>query len=61
MLSTFWKIWKQPHQAMILEALEAVDRVAVQQAMSYPEYSAGRLMQREIVVAPEHWTVGASD
>jgi magnesium transporter len=26
--------------------------------MSYPEDSAGRLMQREVVVAPEHWTVG---
>jgi len=26
--------------------------------MAYPEYSAGRLMQREVVTAPEHWTVG---
>ena len=26
--------------------------------MTYPEYSAGRLMQREVVVGPEHWTVG---
>ena len=26
--------------------------------MAYPEQSAGRLMQRELVVAPEHWTVG---
>ena len=41
-----------------LLALDDVDRVAVEQAMSYPEYSAGRLMQREVVVAPEHWTVG---
>ena len=41
-----------------LGALEDVDRVAVQQALSYPEYSAGRLMQREVVAAPEHWTVG---
>jgi magnesium transporter len=32
--------------------------VAVQQALAYPEYTAGRLMQREVVVAPEHWTVG---
>ena len=31
---------------------------AVQQALAYPEYSAGRLMQREVVVAPEGWTVG---
>ena len=42
----------------ILDALEDADRVAVQQALSYPEDSAGRLMQREVVVAPEHWTVG---
>nr|WP_323007930.1 magnesium transporter [Pseudorhodobacter sp.] len=42
----------------ILGALAAVDRVAVERAMSYPEYSAGRLMQREVVIAPEHWNVG---
>jgi len=48
----------QPQQATILGALEDADRVAVEQAMSYPEYSAGRLMQREIVMGPEHWTVG---
>lgn len=45
-------------QNAILNALEEVDRVAVRQALSYPEYSAGRLMQREVVMAPEHWTVG---
>ena len=45
-------------QAAVLEALEDSDRVAVEQALSYPEYSAGRLMQREVVMAPEHWTVG---
>ncbi len=45
-------------QERILEALADADRVAVEQALSYPEESAGRLMQREVVVAPEHWTVG---
>ena len=45
-------------QATILGALEDADRVAVEQALTYPEYSAGRLMQREVVMAPEHWTVG---
>ncbi|MEM6577774.1 MAG: magnesium transporter, partial [Pseudomonadota bacterium] len=45
-------------QAAILDALEAPDRIAVEQSMTYPEYSAGRLMQREVVMAPEHWTVG---
>ena len=45
-------------QATLLSALDEGDRAAVEQAMSYPEYSAGRLMQRETVMAPEHWTVG---
>jgi len=48
----------EPQQEAILEVLEDADRVAVEQALSYPEYSAGRLMQREVVMAPEHWTVG---
>ncbi|MFA8384553.1 MAG: magnesium transporter [Pelagibaca sp.] len=48
----------QPQQDAILDALEDSDRVAVQQSMTYPEYSAGRLMQREVVMAPEHWNVG---
>ena len=47
-----------PAQGRILQALDVADRVAVEQAMAYPEGSAGRLMQREVVVAPEHWTVG---
>ena len=42
----------------ILEALDAPDRVAVEQALNFPERSAGRLMQREVVTAPSHWTVG---
>jgi magnesium transporter len=45
-------------QDAILEYLEAADRLAVLQSLTYPEYSAGRLMQREVVMAPEHWTVG---
>ena len=49
---------EEPQQEAILEALEASDRLAVQQALTYPENSAGRLMQREVVFAPEHWNVG---
>ena len=48
----------EPQQEALLDVLEAGDRVAVEQALAYPEYSAGRLMQRELVTAPEHWTVG---
>lgn len=43
---------------VILDALEPADRVAVEAAMSYPADTAGRLMQREIVAVPEHWSVG---
>ena len=45
-------------QGRLLGAMDAADRVAVEQALAWPEYSSGRLMQRELVVAPEHWTVG---
>ncbi|HSF63521.1 MAG TPA: magnesium transporter [Paracoccaceae bacterium] len=49
---------EEPAQQAILTALPAADRAAVERSLSYPEYSAGRLMQREVVVAPAHWTVG---
>lgn len=42
----------------ILDALEDVDRFAVEKALTYPEDTAGRLMQRHVVTAPEDWTVG---
>ncbi len=45
-------------QEAALDALDAGDRVAVEQALSYPEESAGRHMQSELVRAPEHWLVG---
>ncbi|SMH51721.1 magnesium transporter [Maritimibacter sp. HL-12] len=48
----------EPQQEAILDALEAGDRVAVEKSLTYPEETAGRLMQREMVVAPEHWNVG---
>ena len=47
-----------PQQETILDALERPDRIAIERALSFPEGSAGRLMQREVVTAPEHWTVG---
>ncbi|MFW2588217.1 magnesium transporter [Sagittula sp. SSi028] len=45
-------------QGTILGALPESDRLAVEQSLTYPEFSAGRLMQREVVMAPEHWSVG---
>lgn len=44
-------------QQVVLGALQAGDRVAVEKALAYPEDSAGRLMQVEVVRVPEHWLV----
>ena len=49
---------EEEQKETILDALEEGDRAAVQSLLSYPEQSAGRLMQREVVMAPEHWSVG---
>ncbi len=45
-------------QRAILAEMEPEDRAAIETALSYPEESAGRLMQRELVAVPEHLTVG---
>ena len=45
-------------QAEVLGALPAMDRVNLQRSLDYPEGSAGRLMQTELVTAPPFWTVG---
>ncbi|SNS89338.1 magnesium transporter [Antarctobacter heliothermus] len=45
-------------QDAIIDSLEAGDAAAVRQSLAYPEFSAGRLMQREVVMAPEYWSVG---
>ena len=45
-------------QQAVLERMEPDDRAAVEEALGYPEESAGRLMQRELCAVPEHWDVG---
>src|SRR4029079_13524786 len=45
-------------QRAVLERMEPDDRAAVEEALSYPEESAGRLMQRDVCAVPEHWNVG---
>ena len=47
-----------PEREAVLAALDESDRIAVEQSLNHPEHSAGRLMQSEVVTAPEHWTVG---
>ena len=48
----------EPQQERLLDSLDDADRLAVERSLTYGEYSAGRMMQREAVMAPEHWTVG---
>ncbi|MEZ5813213.1 MAG: magnesium transporter [Alphaproteobacteria bacterium] len=45
-------------QQEIIHKLSAKTRMAVEEGLSFPEDSAGRLMQREVVAIPEIWTVG---
>jgi magnesium transporter len=49
---------EEDDQRAVLRALDPDDRAAIEEALSYPEDSAGRLMQRDLVAVPEHWTVG---
>ncbi len=42
----------------VLAKMEPDDRAAVEDALTYPEETAGRLMQRDLIAVPEHWQVG---
>ena len=44
----------------VLAAMPVGERLIVEETLSYPEDCAGRMMQREVVVCPSHWTVGQS-
>ena len=48
----------EPEQKAVLAELDPEDRAAIEDALSYPDESAGRLMQRDLVAVPEHMTVG---
>jgi magnesium transporter len=45
-------------QKEILRKLSGRDREAMVEGLTFPEESAGRLMQREFIAIPEFWTVG---
>ena len=49
---------EEEEQRAVLRALDPDDRAAIEEALSYPEETAGRLMRRDAVAVPEHWTVG---
>ncbi|MFA7639071.1 MAG: magnesium transporter [Parvibaculum sp.] len=48
----------EDEQRIILDQLPASERAVLEQSLDYPEYSAGRLMQRELVAVPPFWDVG---
>lgn len=45
-------------QKEVILKLSTKTRLAVEEGLSFPEDSAGRLMQREVVAVPEFWTAG---
>jgi magnesium transporter len=49
---------EEDEQRAVLRELDPDDRAAIEEALAYPEESAGRLMQRDLIAVPEHWTVG---
>jgi magnesium transporter len=49
---------EEDEQRAVLRALDPDDRAAIEEALTFPEESAGRLMRRDYVAVPEHWIVG---
>jgi magnesium transporter len=49
---------EEDEQRAVLRALDPNDRAAIEEALTFPEESAGRLMQRDLIAVPEHWSVG---
>ncbi len=45
-------------QLVVIAALPATERSEVERSLQYPEYTAGRLMQRAFVALPDYWVVG---
>jgi len=48
----------EERQKELLEQIPDEERTFIEEGLSYPEDSAGRLMQREVVTVPSHWNVG---
>lgn len=47
----------EDHQKTVLQSIPEEQRLRLEQSLAYPEYSAGRLMQREMVVMRSNWTI----
>ncbi len=48
----------EDRQERVFEQINASDRAAIETSLNFDEETAGRLMQRDFVAAPEFWTVG---
>ena len=51
---------EEEQQRKILDYVPSRDRLILEEVLTYPEESAARLMQREIVCVPDFWTVEQS-
>ena len=49
---------EETKQRRVLHAVPAALRAMIEEGLTFPEDSAGRLMQREFVAVPAFWTVG---
>ena len=49
---------KEKDRNVVIKQLPKANRILVEEALSFPESSAGRLMQREFLAFPGNWTVG---
>jgi len=49
---------EEDEQAEILARMSAFERAVLKRSLDYPEESAGRRMQTDLIAAPPFWTVG---
>ncbi len=49
---------EEGEQKAVLAELDAEDRAVIETALTFPEETAGRIMQRDLVAVPEHMNVG---
>ena len=45
-------------RGQVLAQMSDVDRASIEHSLAYEDETAGRLMQREVLAAPQFWTVG---
>lgn len=48
----------EARRVSVLAAMPAHERTAIEASLAYGDDTAGRLMQREVALAPQFWTVG---